>query len=170
MAKRKVNCSRRLSMICNKKRCKVYLFGEEDILDTGRKIVKQKGIMPVYKTAGAAAADCAIPEEVTVQPHKTMLIDLYIGFEIPKGYCIKMYPRSSLLVKRGLMQPVTIIDQDFSGNKVHALVYNITDEPVVLEKGERICQIMLEPTYDVIDWVHEKNERDKKGFGGTGRI
>ena len=81
-----------------------------------------------------------------------------------------MYPRSSLLVKRGLMQPVSIIDQDYSGQRVHAPVHNMTNEPVVLEKGERICQIMLEPTYDVINWGHEKNERDPKGFGGSGRV
>lgn len=154
----------------NQRECDVYLFGDVQVLESGIKKIIPKGIRPVYKTEGAAAADCAIPEAVTIPPHKTVVIDLCIGFDIPKGYCIKMYPRSSLLVKRGLMQPVSIIDQDFSGKRVHAPVYNMTDEPVTLEKGERVCQIMLEPTYDVVSWGHEKNERDSKGFGGSGRI
>ena len=156
-------------MTTKKVECDCYLFGEEQLVENSKKLVP-KGIMPVYKTKCAAAADCAIPETVTVPPHKTVVIDLWIGFDIPKGYCIKMYPRSSLLVKRGLMQPVSIIDQDYSGQRVHAPVHNMTNEPVVLEKGERICQIMLEPTYDVINWGHEKNERDPKGFGGSGRV
>ena len=156
-------------MTTKKVECDCYLFGEEQLVENRKKLVP-KGIMPVYKTKGAAAADCAIPETVTVPPHKTVVIDLWIGFDIPKGYCIKMYPRSSLLVKRGLMQPVSIIDQDYSGQRVHAPGHNMTDESVVLEKGERICQIMLEPTYDVISWGHEKNERDPKGFGGSGRV
>lgn len=156
-------------MAQKKVECLCYLFGTDQLVNGKKKLVP-KGIKPVYKTVGAAAADCAIPEVVTIPPHTTELIDLWIGFEIPKGYCIKMYPRSSLLVKRGLMQPVSIIDQDFSGNSVYAPVHNMTNEPVTLEKGERICQVMLEPVYDITDCDHEKNERDSKGFGGSGRI
>lgn len=152
------------------KECGVYLFGHEQKDTFGKGKVKHIGIMPVYKTKGAAAADLATPLEVYVPPHKTVNIDLYVGFDIPDGYCIKLYPRSSLLVKRGLMQPVSIIDQDFSGNKIHAPVHNLTDEEVVLEAGERICQAMLEPVIDCFDWDHEKNERGAAGFGTTGAV
>lgn len=128
------------------------------------------GLKPVYKTDGAAAADVAVPKEVVVPAHSSVLIDLLIAFDIPVGYCIKMYPRSSLLTKRGIMQTVTLIDQDFSGNKIHAPLYNTTDKDIVLEKGERVCQLMVEPTIDCISWDHELNERDPAGFGGTGRV
>lgn len=150
------------------KECEVYLFGQEQKDTFGQGKVKHIGIRPVYKTRGAAAADIATPLEVRVPPHNTVNISLYIGFEIPVGYCVKLYPRSSLLVKRGLIQPVSIIDQDFSGNMIHAPVHNMTDSEVVLEAGERICQAMLEPVVDCSDWDHEKNERGAAGFGTTG--
>lgn len=154
----------------NKRNCEVYLFGETSTMESGHRTVRSKGIRPVYKTAGAAAADLAVPERVEIKPHETVKICLNIGFEIPKGYCVKLYPRSSLLVKRGLIQPVSIIDQDYSGQKVHAPLHNLTDSTVVLEAGERVCQAMLEPYFDVVDWDHEQNERDPAGFGGSGRV
>jgi len=155
-------------MAITKKECEVYLFGEQITLESGRKKTRPEGIRPVYKTAGAAAADLAVPTDVSIEPLTVVKIPLKIGFEIPKGYCIKLYPRSSLLIKKGLIQPVSIIDQDFSGNEVSAPVYNLNNHTVTLEKGERICQAMLEPVIDCIDWDHEKNERGSAGFGTTG--
>lgn len=149
--------------------CDCYMFGEKRMVSNREKIIPY-GKIPIYKTKGAAAADVCTPFEITIPPHTTVVIPLWIGFEIPEGYCIKMYPRSSLLVKRGLMQPVSIIDSDFSGNKVHCPVHNLTNEPVVLEAGERIAQVMLEQVIDVPEWVHENNERSSKGFGGSGRV
>lgn len=145
--------------------CPCYLFYEE--ID-GKRVVHGKN--PVYKTKGAACADVAIPFATTIPPHSAVKIDLWIGFEIPEGYVVRMYPRSSLLIKHGLIQPVTNIDSDFSGNHVHCPLYNPTDKPVELLAGERVAQIECVPTYDCEDWEHEDNVRDPNGFGGSGRV
>lgn len=129
-----------------------------------------KGIIPKYMTSGAAAADVATPLPVDIPPHTVTKIPIYLSFDIPEGYCIKFYPRSSLMVKRNLMQPVSIIDSDYHG-MCHVPVYNFGDKYVQLEAGERIAQIKLEQLANLPDdWDFENAERDQNGFGGTGRV
>lgn len=135
-------------------------------------IKHENGIMPVFKTKGAACADVAIPERTPILAHQTVKIDLNISFDIPEGYKVIMYPRSSLLVKLGLMSPVSIIDSDYKGH-VHVPIHNLTNNTIFLEAGERVAQIecVPAPAADAFSNVQvELAERDHNGFGGTGRI
>lgn len=125
-----------------------------------------RGIKPVYKTKGAACADVAIPFTTVIKAGTAEKIDLWIGFQIPKGYKIIMYPRSSLLIKKGLIQPVSIIDADYSGMRVHVPLFNPTDKDIVLEAGERVAQIECVPCYECNCWDKEEVTRDG-GFGST---
>ena len=125
------------------------------------------GIMPVFKTKGAACADVASPKAVNINPGETVLIDLLLSFDIPTGYKIVMYPRSSLLIKKHLIQPVSIIDSDYHLH-VHVPVFNAGIEPVIIEAGERVAQIECVPVYDCTSWDHESTERTG-GFGSTGK-
>lgn len=130
-------------------------------------ILGPNGKLPVYKTKQAACADVFLPEDVTIEPGKVACPGLQLGFEIPAGGKIVMYPRSSLLVKFGIIQPTSIIDADYSGMEVHAPLYNATDKPVTLKAGNRVAQIELQEYTRVFDWNFESNERTG-GFGSTG--
>ena len=130
-------------------------------------ILGPNGKLPVYKTKQAACADVFLPEDVTIEPGKVACPGLQLGFEIPAGNKIVMYPRSSLLVKFGIIQPTSIIDADYSGMEVHAPLYNATDKPVTLKAGDRVAQIELQEYTRVLDWNFESNERTG-GFGSTG--
>ena len=130
-------------------------------------ILGPNGKVPVYKTKQAACADVFLPEDVTIEPGKVACPGLQLGFEIPAGNKIVMYPRSSLLVKFGIIQPTSIIDADYSGMEIHAPLYNATDKPVTLKAGDRVAQIELQPYTRVLDWKFESNERTG-GFGSTG--
>lgn len=130
-------------------------------------ILGPNGKVPVYKTKQAACADVFLPEDVTIEPGKVSCPGLQLGFEIPAGNKIVMYPRSSLLVKFGIIQPTSIIDADYSGMEVHAPLYNATDKPVTLKAGDRVAQIEVQPYTRVLDWNFESNERTG-GFGSTG--
>lgn len=130
-------------------------------------ILGPNGKVPVYKTKQAACADVFLPEDVTIEPGKVACPGLQLGFEIPAGNKIIMYPRSSLLVKFGIIQPTSIIDADYSGMEIHAPLYNATDKPVTLKAGNRVAQIELQPYTRVLDWKFESNERTG-GFGSTG--
>lgn len=130
-------------------------------------ILGPNGKVPVYKTKQAACADVYLPEDVTIEPGKIACPGLQLGFEIPAGSKIVMYPRSSLLVKFGIIQPTSIIDADYSGMEIHAPLYNATDKPVTLKAGDRVAQIELQEYSRVLDWNFESNERTG-GFGSTG--
>ena len=130
-------------------------------------ILGPNGKVPVYKTKQAACADVYLPEDVTIEPGKVACPGLQLGFEIPAGSKIVMYPRSSLLVKFGIIQPTSIIDADYSGMEVHAPLYNATNKPVTLKAGDRVAQIELQEYSRVLDWNFESNERTG-GFGSTG--
>ena len=146
-------------------RCPVLQF-YDDTKDPAVKIVK--GAVPVFKTEGAACADVCLPETITIEPHARFCIPLRIGFDIPKGYKIVMYPRSSLLVKRGIFSPTSIIDSDYKG-EIHFVGFSVTDYYIKLESGTRVAQIELQPAMPHIsDWNVAYEDRDNNGIGGTG--
>ena len=130
-------------------------------------ILGPHGKVPVYKTRQAACADLFLPEDVTIEPGKVACPGLQLGFNIPAGNKIVMYPRSSLLVKFGIMQPTSIIDADYSGMEIHVPLYNTTDKPVTLKAGDRVAQIELHEYERILDWNFEDNERTG-GLGSTG--
>lgn len=130
-------------------------------------ILGPNGKVPVYKTKQAACADVCLPEDVTIEPDKVSRPGLQLGFDIPADCKIVMYPRSSLLIKFGIVQPTSIIDADYSGMEIHAPLYNATDKPVTLKAGTRIAQIELQKYSRVLDWDFEPTERTG-GFGSTG--
>lgn len=126
-----------------------------------------RGSKPVYKTKEAACADIKLPEAVTIYPGEVVKVDLLLGFKIPAGYKIIMYPRSSLLINYNILSPTSIIDADYSGMHVHWPAINLGKEAVALEAGTRVAQIELVPCTQVTDWEREQTERTG-GFGSTG--
>lgn len=136
-------------------RCKCVQLGEH-------------GIKPEYQTREAACADVALPERLVLKAGEIKMVGLQIGFEIPNGFKIVMYPRSSLMIKYGLIQPTSIIDSDYSNMEVHVPLYNTSNKRVELPAGTRVAQIECVPVYDCSDWLHKSNERTG-GVGSTGK-
>ncbi len=129
--------------------------------------------LPAYKTAGAVALDCAARISIIAEPQKLTLIPLNVCIKPPAGHYVLMAGRSSL-PKKGLILAtgIGIGDEDFCGNgdEYHAPVFNYTDKPVTIEKGERITQIIIKP-YDKVDWeeVADLGSPNRGGFGTTGK-
>lgn len=139
--------------------CKPILFTDAD---------GYTGKAPVYKTKEAACADMSLPKAINLNPGEVVHVDLLVGFEIPNGKKLVMYPRSSLLFKYGIMSPTSIIDSDYSGRHVHFIAINLGKEPVVLDRDTRVVQIECVPCEQVADWERENIERTG-GFGSTGK-
>ncbi|MBR6136072.1 MAG: deoxyuridine 5'-triphosphate nucleotidohydrolase [Clostridia bacterium] len=139
--------------------CKPILFTDEN---------GYTGKAPVYKTKEAACADMALPKAINLNPGEVVRVDLLVGFDIPNGKKLVMYPRSSLLFKYGIMSPTSIIDSDYSGQHIHFIAINLGKEPVVLDKDTRVVQIECVPCEQVADWERENTERTG-GFGSTGK-
>ena len=95
---------------------------------------------------------------------------LYV--EIPAGYEIQVRPRSGLAAKKGvtvLNSPGTI-DADYRG-EICVILVNLSSEEFVIEKGERIAQLVL-ARHERIEWEEcgclSDSGRGAGGFGSTG--
>lgn len=128
--------------------------------------------LPEYKTSGAVAFDLSARETTTIEPHAIGYIPLNACVATPPGYMLLLAARSSLH-KRGLMlgNGVVLGDQDFCGNQdeYKGVVLNFTNEPVTIEKGDRIFQGVFLPIVKV-EWDERKDLEapDRGGIGSTG--
>ena len=129
--------------------------------------------LPQYHTKGAACFDGYAREKAVITPRSLGFVPLNICVKPPNGHFALMAARSSLPT-RGLMMAnsIGILDEDFAGNgdEYRAFVYNFTDQPVVVEKGDRLVQIVFLP-FDRVEWEECKDmeEPTRGAFGSTGR-
>lgn len=128
--------------------------------------------LPEYKTKGAACFDFTARTSAEIPPREIKYIPLNVAIDHPAGHMLIMAARSSLH-KKGVMlaNNVGIGDEDFSGNEdeYHAALFNFTDKPVHIEKGERITQGFFRK-YDKAEWeeVGDLGNASRGGFGTTG--
>ena len=103
--------------------------------------------LPKRATSESAGYDFESAEDVTIKPLETIIVKTGVKAYMPKDEVLKLYGRSSLSIKRGLMvaNSVGIIDADYYSNEnndgaIMLALYNISDKEVSIKKGERISQ------------------------------
>jgi dUTP pyrophosphatase len=128
--------------------------------------------LPEYKTVGAAAFDLASRETIVIPAHQTALIPLNVAIKLPQGYHALLIPRSSM-PKYGIIQAnsIGLIDNDFSGDndEYKLFVLNYTDNEVIIEKGTRIAQVLIQKSETAeFTEVDTMPDPSRGGFGTTG--
>lgn len=128
--------------------------------------------LPEYHTAGAVAFDLYSRTDAVIKPRSLERLPTNIIVATPKGYMLEIKDRSSTLKRKGLFVSTGYIDNDYSGNEDEILlqVYNLTDQEVKVEKGERLGQAAF-VRVDTAEW-EETDKMDNKsrgGFGTTGQ-
>lgn len=101
----------------------------------------------------------------------SVVVDTGVAFEIPEGYEMQIRGRSGLAFKHNIEVHRGTIDSDYRGT-VKVKLYNLGNEPVVLRKGDRIAQGVIQPVVKAkFETVSELSETDRGtgGFGSTGR-
>lgn len=151
-----------------------------------------KALLPEKKSAEAIWRDIKCAEEFSINPWEIKLIKSWIKTFIPTGRCCKIYARSSLPFKTGLMlaNSVGLVDSDYRGEYLMQL-YNCTSETITIPAQTRLCQLEFTPHYRgnrqfgtrEIPQIEMKvdrqlfthfdeqfsSERGAGGFGSTGR-
>jgi dUTP pyrophosphatase len=129
--------------------------------------------LPGYGTHEAAGFDLASAHDVVVRPRQIVLVRTGLVIEVPTGYFLAIFARSSTPLKRGLMvaNGVGVIDPDYSGpnDEVMIQVMNVTESEVRIQRGDRLAQGIVLPAPRV-QWeeVNEIREVTRGGFGATG--
>jgi dUTP pyrophosphatase len=129
--------------------------------------------LPSYGTSEAAGFDLAAAHDVVVAPQQIALIRTGLVIEVPTGYFLGIFARSSTPLKRGLIvaNGVGVLDPDYSGpnDEVMIQVMNVTDSDVTISRGDRLAQGIVLPAPRVTwEEVTEIRELTRGGFGSTG--
>jgi dUTP pyrophosphatase len=130
-------------------------------------------LLPRYETAGAAGMDLRADEAVALAPGQRAVVPTGLAVEIPHGHEGQVRPRSGLASSHGvtLLNAPGTIDSDYRG-EVKVILVNLGQEPVRLERGERIAQLVIAPvtraTLQVTEALGETG-RGQGGLGSTGR-
>lgn len=121
----------------------------------------------VKKTNGSAGYDVLLDRNVEIKPGANY-IPLNIELDIPTGYFIETYTRSSTLKKTNILVLNSIIDNDYKG-EIHLICWNFNNESVALNKGEAICQLVVHKQVDVENLTNLVNGRNG-GLGSTDNV
>lgn len=133
--------------------------------------------LPAHATAHSAGLDlrAAVPEAepVVLGPGDWAAVPTGLQVELPEGTEGQVRPRSGLAFKYGvtvLNSPGTV-DADYRG-EVKVLLVNHGKAPFVVERGERIAQLVV-ARYVPVRFVEADRLGDTArgggGFGSTGR-
>ena len=133
--------------------------------------------LPAYQSDGAAGMDllAAVAERrpVRLAPGARALIPTGLVLELPPGFEAQVRPRSGLALRHGitvLNSPGTI-DCDYRG-EVKVLLANLGEAAFVIERGERIAQLVFQRVERAsLVEIEEASPtpRGVGGFGSTGR-
>ena len=135
-------------------------------------------IRPLQLTPGSVGSDLFSVVQETINPNKTIGIDVSLNMRIPKGYMGLVTGRSSLALK-GLQTHVGIIDSDFFG-ELKVIITNLGSSSYKVMCGDRIGQITLieyskakwiaseKFKSDVFEWSNSDFTNKHSGFGSTG--
>lgn len=141
------------------------------------KVINQsKHPLPEYQTPLAAGLDLRanLEEPVSLDPLERKLIGTGLFIELPAGYEAQIRPRSGLAFKYGLsvLNTPGTVDADYRG-EVKVLLVNLSNEPFVVQDGERIAQMVI-AKHEQIQWDSVDNlsetERGTGGYGSTGKV
>jgi dUTP pyrophosphatase len=139
------------------------------------KKLRADAIVPRYMTAHAAGLDlsAALDEPIEIAPGKRAAIPTGLAIKLPEGYEAQVRPRSGLARDHGvtLTNSPGTIDPDYVG-AVIILMINHGDQPVRIEPGQRIAQLVVAPVVQAefieVDEL-PTTARGIGGFGSTGR-
>jgi dUTP pyrophosphatase len=126
--------------------------------------------LPTRGSLHAAGLDLHSIESLWIPARGRATVRTGLSVAVPNGFYGRVAPRSGLAVKHGLDVLAGVIDSDYRGEIICALV-NHDDKPFEIEAGMRIAQLVIESiaTPEPI-WSEDLSEtkRGGGGFGSTG--
>ena len=130
--------------------------------------------LPKRSTAKSAGYDFYAVNDVLCESHKITMIPTGIKAKMEDDETLLLFNRSSNPKKKGLiiLNGVGVVDSDYYGNsdndgEIAGLFYNMRDEDVVINAGDKIMQGIF-VKYAITEDDKAEGERTG-GFGSTGK-
>ena len=129
--------------------------------------------LPTYAHPGDAGADLVTTVDVSIEPGQRVLVPTGLAIALPDGLAAFVHPRSGLALRLGLSIVNTpgTIDAGYRGEIKVLLVNHDPRERIVLTRGDRIAQLVIQRVEHVR--FHESatlppSTRGAGGYGSTG--
>ncbi|MDX1564295.1 MAG: dUTP diphosphatase [Phycisphaeraceae bacterium] len=128
---------------------------------------------PVYHSVQAAGMDLQAAVDAdhpqVIAPGQRALIPCGFQMALPTGFEAQVRPRSGLAIKKGLtvLNAPGTIDADYRG-ELKVILINHGTEPVSVERGMRVAQLVIQPVSRARWEVTESLEATDRGAGGFG--
>ena len=110
-------------------------------------------------------------EKYEIMPGERILIKTGVKIEIPKGYWGNIRDRSGLALKHGLHVLAGVIDENYRG-EIGVVMLNLGKKSYVIEKDERIAQMIISP-YEKVELIEDEEltqtVRGDGAFGNSGK-
>lgn len=123
-------------------------------------------VTPRYATGGSAGLDLFAPSDVVVPPKTRIRVDIGFAVGIEPGYYGDIRSRSGLTLL-GLDVCPGVVDSDYRG-PVGVMLQNTTKEPIKIEKGRAIAQMLILQVWRFPVMTVEALPATARGEGGFG--
>jgi len=129
--------------------------------------------VPAYAHPGDAGADLVTRVDVTVPPQTRVTVPTGVAIALPDGYAAFVHPRSGLAARHGLtiVNAPGTVDAGYRGEISVTLLNTDTEQPVVLHRGDRVAQLVVQRVERARFVEVERlpgSHRGEGGFGSSG--
>ena len=135
--------------------------------------VPDKQMVTIYDRFNSAFDVPCSDDGTRLEAGERMLVPTGFALSMPYNYSVRLHARSGISLKNGvaLANSQGIIDADYR-EEVFVLLHNTTQQPFIINHGDRICQGELvkdeRVEFDVVEERPVKKTDRDGGFGSTG--
>lgn len=134
--------------------------------------------LPQQATSGSVGWDIYTIDSANIWPGTQAILRTGLIVQPPAGFHFRVYARSGFGMKYnvGIPHGCGIIDSDYCGTEDELKVvlfrpwYTTKQEPLEINQGDRVAQLILEKTFDLKWNTLDKPpiNQSRSGFGSTG--
>ena len=106
----------------------------------------ENAIIPTRGSAGAAGLDLYSAYDITVPVRGLVSVVTDLQIQVPEGFYGRIAPRSGLALHHHIDIGAGVIDEDYRGN-VAVILFNHSDKLFVINRGDRVAQLICEKIY-----------------------
>lgn len=126
--------------------------------------------VPAYAHPGDAGADLVTRVDVELAPGERATVPTGVRIALPDGYAAFVHPRSGLAARHGLtvLNAPGTVDAGYRGEIMVTLLNTDTTAPVVLHRGDRVAQLVVQRVERARFVLAERLPGSHRGVGGLG--
>ena len=134
------------------------------------KLLSDNATMPTRANAMDSGLDLYVSETTVIEPHTTAAVKTDVAINLPYGYEAQVRPRSGKSLKTKLRVALGTIDLTYH-KEIGIITDNISDDPIIVQKGERLAQLVIAPVsyMQPVEVEEFENESNRGAYGSTGK-